>query len=205
MSKNKASAKKPVSQTPLSQLRADQEISAELLGQSLNFKTTWGLFSPREIDRGTLLLLKYLELEADFDCLDLGCGYGALGLTLAKLAPAGKTTLVDKDFVAIDYSKRNAQLNSITNVDVFLSNGFSSVEKRNFDLIVTNLPAKSGKELYYLFFHDAFACLKPGGKFYVVSITGLRKFIEKAFREIFGNYDKLKQANDYTVACGTKN
>jgi len=66
----------------------------------LHFHTTWGLFSPRAIDDGSRLLLDYLELESDSDCLDLGCGYGVLGLCMARAAPQGHTLLVDKDFGA---------------------------------------------------------------------------------------------------------
>ena len=80
------------------------------------------------------------------------CGYGPLGLTLARLAPDGTSVLIDKDFVAVEYSKKNAQINNIKNVEIFLSNGFDQIGKRKFDLIVSNLPAKTGKELYYSIF-----------------------------------------------------
>jgi 16S rRNA G1207 methylase RsmC len=79
------------------------------------------------------------------------------------------------------------------------------VGDRKFDLIVSNLPAKTGKELYYLYFYDALARLNPGGSIYVVTISGLRKFIAKAFQEVFGNYEKLKQGKTYTVARAIKN
>lgn len=190
---------------PVDDWRRDLQFETQLGNQSLSFKTTWGLFSPREIDRGTQLLIEYLKIATDANCLDLGCGYGALGLYLARMAPEGQTTLVDKDFVAIEYAKRNAELNRIKNIQVFLSNGLAQVEANDFDLIVTNLPAKSGKELYYLFLIDALAKLKPGGQLYVVSITGLRKFIEKACLDVFGNYQKLKQAPEYTVATAYRN
>jgi 16S rRNA G1207 methylase RsmC len=71
---------------------------------------------------------------------------------------------------------------------------------RPFDLIVSSLPAKTGKELYYLYFYDALERLKPGGRIYVVTITGLRKFVARAFNEVFGNYEKVKQGKTYTVA-----
>ncbi len=91
-------------------------------------------------------------------------------------------------------------MNQIKNAEVILSNGFSEVGDRRFDLVVSNLPAKTGKELYYLYFYDALERLNPGGRFYVVTISGLRKFVQKAFIEVFGNYKKLKQGKTYTVA-----
>ena len=105
-------------------LREDIEFKAELCGHELRFRTTWGLFSPREIDAGTRLLLRHIEVEADSDCLDLGCGYGSIGLALAACAPRGDTWLVDKDFVAVDYARRNARENGLTNVRAALANGF---------------------------------------------------------------------------------
>ncbi|WP_428608463.1 class I SAM-dependent methyltransferase [Sedimenticola sp.] len=186
--------------TYLDNLRQDIVFQETLRNQTLTYHTTWGLFSPKGIDEGSRLLLDHLEVGEADNTLDLGCGYGPLGLTLARLAPQGTSILVDKDFVAIDYSQKNAQINGITNTEIFLSNGFSQIGDRRFDLIVSNLPAKTGKELYYLYFYDALVRMNPGARFYVVTISGLRKFIQKAFIEVFGNYKKLKQGATYTVA-----
>jgi len=189
------------SQKDLSALREDIVFKTSLLDHPFTFHSTWGLFSPREVDKGSILLLEYLEIGDSDDCLDLGCGYGPLGLAMAAKAPGGRSHLVDKDFVAVDYSQKNAGLNGLDNVEVYLSNGFSAVdEQARFDVIVSNLPAKAGKELFYLYFHDARARMKPGARFYVVTINGLRQFIKRAFTEVFGNYKKLKQGKDYTVA-----
>ena len=70
-------------------------------------------------------------------------------------------------------------------------------------LVVSNLPAKTGKEHYYLFFDDIRSRLEPGGRFYVVVISGLREFIARAFVEVFGNHRKVKQGRQYTVALAT--
>ena len=188
----------------IDKLRKDIVFNDTLCQQPLVFHTTWGLFSPREIDEGTRLLLKYVEVEPAFDCLDLGCGYGAIGLTLARLAPNGQTTLVDKDFVAIDYASKNAAANHISNVDIMLSNGFSAITGKAFDLVASNIPAKVGNELMTLFFNDAHQQLKPGGKLIVVTINGLRDYIKRSFNDIFGNYKKLKQGKNYTVSIAEK-
>ncbi len=189
----------------LDKLRQDLIIQDELLEQPMTFHTTWGLFSPKAIDAGTRLLLKYLEVQPDERAIDLGCGYGPLGLAIAKSAPRGHCTLVDKDFVAIEYARKNARLNGISNVDIFLSNGLDQVPaEQRFTLAVTNLPAKTGKEHYYLFFNDIMERLEPGGRFYVVVISGLRQFIARSFREVFGNHKKIKQGKSYTVAMAIK-
>lgn len=185
-------------------LRKDLLIEDRLMGEAMRFHTTWGLFSPKAIDNGSRLLLDHLEVRPDERALDLGCGYGPLGLTIARKAPQGHCTLVDKDFVAVEYASKNAQLNGINNVHIQLSDGCQHLADERFTLAVTNLPAKTSKEHYYLFFHDVLERLEPGGRFYVVVISGLRKFIAGAFKDLFGNHKKLKQGQQYTVAMARK-
>ncbi len=188
----------------LEKYRQDIVFSETLCQQALTFHTTWGLFSPREIDAGSRLLLDYLQGMEVSKCLDVGCGYGALGLTLAATYPCCQVMMIDKDFVAIDYCRKNAALNGLTNTEIFLSNGLNQVDADYFDLIVTNLPAKSGKELYTLMFCDIYSKLAPGGRCCIVTINGLRQFVKRNFNDIFGNYKKLKQGPVYTVAIATK-
>ncbi len=189
----------------LAGLRRDIRFNAELGGRPLTLTSTWGLFSPREIDEGTRLLLQHLAIEPGDDCLDLGCGYGAIGLTLATLAPLGQTLMVDKDFVAINYANRNIEINGISNAQAHLSNGFDQIApRRQFDLIASNIPAKVGKELLAILLHDAHARLRPGGRLYLVTISGLRQYMKRNLTEVFGNYDKLKQGTHYTVALAQR-
>ncbi len=189
----------------LASLRKDIEFSATLGGEPLRFRTTWGLFSPRELDEGTRLLGDHLEISAADDCLDLGCGYGPIGMLLARKAPQGRTLLVDKDFVAVDYANRNLALNGIDNAEALLSNGFDHLPATaRFDLIASNIPAKVGKELLTLWLYEGRHRLKAGGRFYVVTINGLRQFMKRNLTEVFGNYRKLKQGRTYTVAVAEK-
>lgn len=189
----------------LAALRAPIRFEADLRGQRLRFESTWGLFSPREIDEGTRLLLHHVTVGPDADCLDLGCGYGPIGLTLSALAPQGQTLMVDKDFVAVEYAERNAALNGLKNARALLSNGFAQIPpEARFDLVASNVPAKVGKELLSILLHDAHARLRPGGQLYLVTISGLRAFIKRNLQEVFGNYDKLKQGAHYTVALAER-
>jgi len=195
-----------LTQDDLSKLRDDIVFNTTLKGHTMEFHSTWGVFSPREVDKGTQLLLDHIEIDRSDTCIDLGCGYGPLGLVLAAEADLGHVHLIDKDFVAIDYTQKNARLNHLDNVEVYLSNGFSAVpEDARFDVVVSNLPAKAGKELFYLYFYDARARMRPGSRIYVVTINGLRQFIKRIFTEVFGNYSKLKQGKDYTVSMAEIN
>ncbi len=82
-------------------LKKEIEIVVNLLDNELIFHTRWGVFSPRSIDEGTLLLMRHIEVDENEVCLDLGCGYGAIGLALAKHCTKGEVHMIDKDFVAI--------------------------------------------------------------------------------------------------------
>ena len=170
----------------ISEIRKDVVFLQYMHGIDFVFHSTWGLFSPRAVD--------------------LGCGYGPIGLTMAKLASRGKVCMVDRDFVAIEYAMKNAELNRLTNCEVFLSNAFSHIpDNMRFDVIASNLPAHVGKELLYVILSDAKKHLKKGGSLYVVTIAGIRAFIKRNFIQVFGNYKKVKQGRAYTVALATKN
>ncbi|MBT6068321.1 methyltransferase [Candidatus Peregrinibacteria bacterium] len=176
-------------------------------GRELVFYSTWGLFSPRDIDSGTRLILKYLEGEVAEDdvSLDLGCGYGPIGMALAHMSPEGEIHMVDKDFLAVEYANKNAKANGFDNCKAYLSNGFSAIpEDVVFDNVISNIPAKVGAELLTIFLEDAKSRLKPGGKIYVIVVNGLKDFIKRNFKEVFGNYKKLKQGKTHTVAMAIK-
>ena len=180
------------------------EFHATLRGFPIAFTTTWGLFSPKGIDAGTDLLIEHLEIQEGDTCLDLGCGYGAIGMSIAKCTSTATVYMADKDFVAVDYAGKNVARNGLSNCHVLLSNGFSHLPNIQFDLIASNLPANVGKELLQIFLADAKQYLKPSGCLYVVTISGLQEFIKRNFLNIFGNYQKVKQRRTHTVAMATR-
>lgn len=185
----------------IDELKKDIQFQATLKGHALTFNSTWGVFSPREIDAGTDLFLKNLTIEPDEIALDIGCGYGPIGLTIAACAPQGEVHMVDKDFVAVDYANKNAAQNGLKHVKAYLSNGLSAVPKdKLFTTVVSNIPAKVGKEMLAIILHDVHQQLAPGGQFVVVTINGLRQYMKRNFLEVFGNYEKVKQGKDYTIS-----
>ncbi|MBT8448507.1 MAG: tRNA (adenine(22)-N(1))-methyltransferase TrmK [Gammaproteobacteria bacterium] len=188
----------------LDKFRQDMTVEYNWRDTPLRFKTTWGIFSPKTIDEGTRLMLSHLQVKEDDDCLDIGCGYGPLAICMAKAAHKGQTVAIDKDFVAVKYAQMNIQLNDLKNCHAMLSNGFDDIpEDQQFSLIVSNLPAKVGNEMLSLILHDAKQRLKPNGRLVVVHIGGLKNFIKRGFKEVFGNYKKIKQGKIYTVAQAT--
>lgn len=185
--------------------RKDIHFKQDVLGRPFEFYTTWGIFSPEKLDDGSLMLLDYIDFKSDDTSIDLGCGYGVLGMTAARECPDGQHLLIDKDFVAVEYARLNCQKNQLTNTHVQLSNGFNQVDNNlTFSLVMSNLPAKVGKEQHYLYLLDAYQRMTAGGRFYVVTINGLRQFMKRAFTEIFGNAEKVKQGKTYTITMATK-
>ena len=189
----------------IDKLKEDIVFKDNIRGFDFIFHSTWGLFSPKEVDAGSRLLIDFIEVNESDVCLDMGCGYGVIGLSMAKMSPHGKNYMIDKDFVAVEYAKKNAMINQLTNCEVFLSNAFSNIpDDIRFDVIASNLPANVGKEMLYIILSDAKRYLKDGGKLYVVTIAGLREFIKRNFKDIFGNYEKVKQGREHAVHRGIK-
>ena len=185
--------------------RQDINFRQDVLGKPFDFATTWGIFSPEKLDDGSLMLLDHVDFQTADNSIDLGCGYGVLGMTAARECPDGQHLLIDKDFVAVEYARLNCQKNGLTNTHVQLSNGFNDVDKdKRFSLVMSNLPAKVGKEQHYLYLLDAYERMEVGGRFYVVTINGLRQFMKRAFTEVFGNADKVKQGKTYTITKAVK-
>ena len=187
------------------ELKKDIVLDVELLGSRFNLHTRWGVFSPRSIDDGTLLLLKYISADEDDVCLDLGCGYGPIGLALARQCHKGQVHMVDKDFVAVELANYNAKLNNINNAKAYLSDAFIQVPSEiKFNKIISNIPAKVGREQLSIILYDAFEALELGGTITVVTINGLKDFIKNNFKSVFGNYKKIKQGQKYIVSQATK-
>lgn len=140
-----------------------------LLDQSFIFKMSSGVFSKKGIDFGTRLLIESFEVpKIEGDILDLGCGYGPIGVALAYQHPDRTIYMVDINERALSLAKENARSNNVTNVIVKQSDGFLHVDKQLFAAIVTNPPIRAGKKVIYNFFKTSLSFLKPNGELWVV-------------------------------------
>lgn len=138
------------------------------------------LFSSFDVDEGTDVFLRFVETNGARTILDLGCGYGPIGIILAKLNPEAQIVMADKDLLAVRYTRQNILHNGITNAEVVGSVGLESVPDLPYDLIVSNIPAKIGDEaIEHEFLLKPYERLQPGGSYWFVIVSGLNHLIPR--------------------------
>ena len=167
-------------------------------GYGLTFMTDAGVFSKGELDAGSRLLLDALPALTG-DVLDVGCGWGAIGVAIAKANRAAQVTMVDVNHRALDLCRANCDRNGVT-AEVLESDGLAAVMGRKFDAIVTNPPIRAGKQVIYKMFEDASASLKAGGALYLVirKQQGAESCM-KYLKTLFDTVEKLDKSAGFWV------
>ena len=147
----------------------EREIKYELKDRTFKFISDNGVFSKEHVDFATDFMLRtIIDDELEGSVLDMGCGYGVIGITVSSLcSKVSSVTLCDINNRAIDLATRNAERNRVVNAKIFASDGFVNVEGR-FDIIITNPPIRAGKAVIYKMYEDANKHLNDGGRFYLV-------------------------------------
>ena len=178
----------------------ERRFEAEILGSRLTFTTDAGVFSRDGLDRGTEVLLKALP-PLRGRALDLGCGWGAVGVSLGKRYPELEIVMTDINRRAVDLARRNLQENGVANARAVQGDGFQSVEGL-FDAIVTNPPIRAGKSVIYSLFAAAKNFLAPGGALYIVirkqqGAPSALKFL----RENYPWADTIGRGSGFHVLC----
>jgi len=178
----------------------ERSFEATLRGFEFTFVTEAGVFSRTGVDRGTRLLLHHLTVGPTDRVLDLGCGWGAVGLVAARLAPEGHVVLLDINLRAVDLTRRNLAANQIANAEARQSDGFAAVAGERFDVIALNPPIRAGLAVVYRLIEEAKAHLAPGGAFFLVGRTqqGVLRLAKK-MAETFGEVEELGKGGGYRV------
>ena len=178
------------------------ELNVQLLGQNMTFLTDAGVFSKKMIDYGSQALLKCLDFHKQESVLDVGCGYGTLGLTLVK-AKEVKATLVDINQRALDLARQNADRNQVL-ATIFQSNIYQNVEGR-FHHIISNPPIRAGKQVVHEVIAGSHAHLLDGGDLTIVIQKKQGAPSAKAkMEEVFGNCEILKKDKGYYILRSRK-
>ena len=142
----------------------EKTIRCSLLGHDFIFKTNAGIFSYTQIDRASQLLIEQIT-ELSGSLLDLGCGYGVIGIALTK-AYGLQLTMSDVNPRALAYAKHNAERNG-TAAKIILSDCFENIGE-SFETIALNPPIHAGKNISYRMYAESYEHLNPGGSLYVV-------------------------------------
>lgn len=144
-------------------------ITCEFKNQAFSFSTSTGVFSKKGIDFGSRLLIESFQapdIEGDF--LDLGCGYGPIGISIAYFHDNHQVYMVDINERAIEFAQRNARHNDVSNVCIIQSDGFEHLKDQSFAAIITNPPIRAGKKVIQGFFKESVTHLVDGGELWVV-------------------------------------
>jgi 16S rRNA (guanine1207-N2)-methyltransferase len=178
-----------------------KRIPYTLRGQQFEFDVGHTLFSSFEVDDGTDLLLRSLEpASPPARVLDLGCGCGVIGITLARRFPEASVTMADVSLLAVRYARSNLALNAVTNATVFGSVGLEAVPPGPYDLICSNIPAKIGDEaIEQEFILGPLQALRPGGEYWFVVVSGLNHLIPRVGVRNQLKLKEIKKRSGYTV------
>lgn len=173
-------------------------LQVTLLGQSMTFLTDAGVFSKKMIDYGSQVLLSALtDLPAGTKLLDVGCGYGPLGLALAK-AQGVVPTMVDVNSRAIELARKNAEKNGVA-ATILQSDIYEQVEGQ-FDYIISNPPIRAGKQVVHAIIEESLQYLVAGGHLTIVIQKKQGAPSAKAkMLEVFGNCEVLKKDKGYYI------
>ena len=167
----------------------------------LKFNTTPNVFSPDRIDKGTLAMLSIVEFNASDKVLDLGCGYGVVGITAAKIIGWQNVVMSDINKKSVRLSQENAVLNGIDGIKIILSDGFSNIQDKDFSIILSNPPYHSDFSVPKHFIEKGFNRLSQGGLMFMV--TKRKDWYKNKFIAIFGGV-KIHEINGYFVFCAEK-
>ncbi|HHT72365.1 MAG TPA: class I SAM-dependent methyltransferase [Firmicutes bacterium] len=177
------------------------EFQAVLRGKEYRFQTDAGVFSRQGIDKGTALLIEALRCRPGDTVLDLGCGYGPIGIAAADLVgPTGHVYLTDVNQRAVGLARQNLRLNHITNATVLGGEEETVWPPEDVDWIVTNPPIRAGKAVVYGLMDEAYNRLKPGGGLMVVIRTKQgAASLEKHLTALFGGCETIARGSGFRV------
>ena len=176
-------------------------INIEIKNINLQFITDDTLFSPKKIDIGTLSMLEEIDFNLESKVLDLGCGYGVVGILAAKIIGEDKVVMCDIDDNAVNISKNNASLNGVGNICIIKSNGVKDININDFSIILSNPPYHTDFSVAKHFIEIGFYKLVLNGRF--VMVTKRFDWYKNKLTSIFGGV-KVIEKNGYYIFISEK-
>lgn len=171
-----------------------------LRGHQFRFVTDAGVFSRDRVDFGSLLLIETMQISQVARVLDVGCGYGPIGLCAAKMAFQGHVTMIDVNERAVALARGNAERNQIKNVEILQSDIYEAVKGRVFDVVLTNPPIRAGKETVHRIFTEGYELLREGGEMWVViqKKQGAPSALKK-LQEMYREVEEVERSKGYFI------
>lgn len=169
------------------------------------FQTSSGVFSKDYLDFGSRVLIETVIIEEnDKEILDLGCGYGPVGIVFAKENPTKNITMIDINKRAVELAKINAELNSVFNVNIINNYLLNDINK-TFNVIITNPPIRAGKQTVFELYEQAYKSLVKSGKMYVViqKKQGAPSTLSK-LEEMFEKVEVVRKVKGYWIIKANK-
>ena len=174
-------------------------------GHAFRFRTDAGVFSRGEVDRGTELLLAAFEAGSCELIMDLGCGYGVIGIVAARLSDGGHVILTDVNERAIRLARENLAANRIANAEVRLGNLYEPVAEMAFDHILSNPPIRAGRDVVDRIISDAPSHLLDGGSLWLVARTRQgADSIQRRMTAAFGTATVMRRGSGFKVLRSAK-
>ena len=170
-------------------------ISVTLKNTALNFFTDATLFSPRSIDKGTLIMLSVVNFSVKDKVLDLGCGYGVVGILAAKLIGPERVVMCDILPQAVECARKNAALNEVAEVSIKVSNGYDNIPDNDFTIILSNPPYHADFSVPKHFIEEGFRKLVHGGK--MVMVTKRLTWYKRKLTAVFGGVKVIAKDGYY--------
>ncbi|WP_084177521.1 class I SAM-dependent methyltransferase [Palaeococcus pacificus] len=188
------------SESPSTPLRT-KTIEVVLRGERFKFITASGVFSFGKLDLGTKLLIESVILDKDWEVLDLGCGYGVIGIVASRFVK--RVVMVDINKRAVSIAKKNLKINNVENAEVRWGSLYEPVEGKRFHTIITNPPVHAGKEVLREIVINAPKHLYDGGLLQLVIRTNQgAKYIKGLMEQTFKDVRELSKGSGYRVYAG---
>lgn len=159
-------------------------IQETVMNQKMSFNTSEDVFSPSAVDKGTLAMLSIVDIKEDDKVLDLGCGYGVIGITIGKIIGENKVVMCDSSEAAVDLARENAKMNGLPAMKVIQSDGLDRIEDSDFTLILCNPPYHADFSVAKGFIEKGFKKLLIGGK--MIMVTKRKEWYKNKLASVFG-------------------
>ena len=181
-----------------------EKIKAVLRGRLFEFCSGSGVFSKKKVDNGTKVLVENCIVKDGWKVLDLGCGYGVIGVVIGKIFPKTTVLMVDVNKRALKLAKMSLELNNIENAEVKYRNLYSDI-KEKFNTIIVNPPITAGRKLCFKIIEEAKEHLEKEGLLQLIAKHRKGgKMLGEKMLEVFGNMEEKTKSGGYRLYVSKK-